>query len=105
MFPSPESTLQAFNPSQVSGTLIAILSAILLSLRPSAIIFSASKGHLDDLDVDQISDFESGLFEYLDANALDSLKSIVNEGSISEETEEKLEKAIVDYKAGFSAKE
>ena len=70
-----------------------------------AIIFSASKGHLDDLDVNQISDFESGLFEYLDANALDSLKSIVNEGSISEETEEKLDKAIVDYKAGFSAKE
>ena len=70
-----------------------------------AIIFSASKGHLDDLDVDQISDFESGLFEYLDANALDSLKSIVNEGSISEDTEEKLDKAIVDYKAGFSAKE
>jgi len=70
-----------------------------------AIIFSASKGHLDDLDVNQISDFESGLFEYLDANALDSLKSIVNEGSISEDTEEKLDKAIVDYKAGFSAKE
>ncbi len=70
-----------------------------------AIIFSASKGHLDDLDVNQISDFESGLFEYLDANALDSLKSIVNEGSISEETEEKLDKAIVDYKAGFSTKE
>ena len=68
-----------------------------------AIIFAASKGHLDDLPVEQISDFESGLFEYLDANAKDSLDSIVSEGTISDETAEKLEKAIKDYKGGFNA--
>jgi len=68
-----------------------------------AIIFAASKGHLDDLNVDQVSEFESGLFEYLDANASDSLVSIVNEGAISDETGEKLEKAIADYKIGFKA--
>ena len=66
-----------------------------------AIIFAASKGHLDDLPVDQIADFERGLFEYLDANAADSLASIVSDGKISDETAEMLEKAIVDYKAGF----
>ena len=66
-----------------------------------AIIFAASKGHLDDLSVDQIADFERGLFEYLDANAADSLASIVSDGKISDETAEMLEKAIVDYKAGF----
>ena len=68
-----------------------------------AIIFAASKSHLDDLPVEQISDFESGLFEYLDANAKDSLDSIVSEGTISDETAEKLEKAIKDYKGGFNA--
>ena len=66
-----------------------------------AIIFAASKGLLDDLDIEEVSDFETGLFEYLDANAADSLASIVNEGTISEETGEKLERAISDYKAGF----
>ena len=66
-----------------------------------AIIFAASKGHLDDLPVDQIADFERGLFEYLDANAADSLASIVSDGKITDETAEMLEKAIVDYKAGF----
>ena len=66
-----------------------------------AIIFAASKGHLDDLDVEQVSDFEAGLFEYLDANASDSLASIISEGSISDATAEKLEKAISDYKVGF----
>ncbi len=68
-----------------------------------AIIFGASKGQLDDLDIEEISDFETGLFEYLDANASDSLASIVSEGSISEETGEKLEKAISDFKVGFKA--
>ncbi|MBI88485.1 MAG: F0F1 ATP synthase subunit alpha [Candidatus Marinimicrobia bacterium] len=68
-----------------------------------AIIFAASKGHLDDLSVDQISEFEYGLFEYLDANAKDSLDSIVKDGVISDEAEEMLDKAIKEYKAGFKA--
>ena len=68
-----------------------------------AIIFAASKGQLDDLDIEEISDFETGLFEHLEANASDSLASIVNEGTISEDTGEKLEKAISDFKVGFKA--
>ena len=68
-----------------------------------AIIFAASKGHLDDIPADKVSDFETGLFEYLDANAADSLASIVSEGKITDENAGTLEKAIVDYKAGFNA--
>tara|TARA_A100001011_G_scaffold14614_2_gene15436 strand:+ start:11961 stop:13484 length:1524 start_codon:yes stop_codon:yes gene_type:complete len=68
-----------------------------------AIIFGASKGYLDDIPVAQISDFEYGLFEYLEANAADSLSSIVSEGAISDETAENLEKGFKDYKAGFNA--
>ncbi len=67
-----------------------------------AIIFAASKGHLDDVPADKVSDFETGLLEYLDANAADSLASIVNEGKITDENVVTLEKAIVDYKAGFN---
>ena len=67
-----------------------------------AIIFAASKGHLDDMAVDKVSDFEIGLFEYLDANAADSLSLIVSDGKITDENSKTLEKAIVDYKAGFN---
>jgi hypothetical protein len=42
MKPSPVSTLQAFSPSQVSGTLMVMLGAILASSLPSAIMPSAS---------------------------------------------------------------
>ena len=66
-----------------------------------AIIFAASKGHLDDLEASQVSEFESGLLDYLDTNASDCLESIVKEGNISEETETKLNDAISNYKAGF----
>ena len=67
------------------------------------IIFAASKGHLDDIDISKVSEFETGLSEYLDANAADSLAAIVSEGKITDETAENLEKAIIDFKAGFNA--
>ena len=38
MVPSPVSVLQALRPSQVSGTLTSRCSAILASVRPSAIM-------------------------------------------------------------------
>ena len=66
-----------------------------------AIIFAASKGLLDDLAVDRVSDFESGLFDYLDANSADILATIVKEGKISDETSDLLEKAITNFKSGF----
>ena len=44
MRPSSESVLQAFSPSGVSGTLIAMFSAIFASSRPSATMPSAHVG-------------------------------------------------------------
>ena len=66
-----------------------------------AIIFAASRGHLDDLSIDKISDFESGLFEYLDANSSNILDEIVKEGKISDNLEKELNKAITNFKLGF----
>ena len=65
------------------------------------IIFAASRGHLDDLSIDKISDFESGLFEYLDANSSNILDEIVKEGKISDDLEKELNKAITNFKSGF----
>jgi len=66
-----------------------------------AIIFAASRGHLDDLSINKISDFESGLFEYLDANSSNILDEIVKEGKISDDLEKELNKAITNFKSGF----
>ena len=67
-----------------------------------AIIFAASKGYLDDIDVEKVADFEAGLFEYLDANASDQLKAIKDEGTISDENSDTLDKAISDFKNSFA---
>ena len=67
-----------------------------------AIIFAASKGYLDDIDVEKVADFEAGLFEYLDANASDQLKAIKDEGTISDENSDTLDKAISDFKNSFT---
>ena len=66
-----------------------------------AIIYAGSKGYLDDLEIERVLEFESGLFEYLDANASSALSSITIEGLISDETEKLLDKAINDYKQAY----
>ena len=71
--------------------------------RQVAIIFAASKGHLDDIDIDKVVDFESSLFDYLDANASDQLKSISQEGDLSEDAGVALDKIISDFKNSFIA--
>ena len=67
-----------------------------------AIIFAASKGYLDDIEAEKVSEFESGLFDYLDANASEELNSIRDEGDISDSVSGKLEKAIADFKNTFA---
>ena len=53
--------------------------------------------------MDKIVDYESGLFDYLQANNKDELIKIKTEGEISDEMGKKLEKSIKDYTKGFSA--
>jgi F-type H+-transporting ATPase subunit alpha len=67
-----------------------------------AIIFAASKGHLDDIAVEKIGVFEKALIEHIKNSADDILGSITKEGKISEENGKLLEGFIVNFKKGFS---
>ena len=68
-----------------------------------AIIFAGTKGHLDDIPVDRIAEFETGLFDYLDANNAKDLEVMRTEGTITDDVSNTLEKAITDFKKGFMA--
>ena len=68
-----------------------------------SIIFAGSNGHLDDIPAEKVSEFEKGLFDYLDANHATELDSITTEGQISEDLETKLNEAIASFKGGFTA--
>ena len=71
--------------------------------RQIAIIFAASKGHLDDIEIEKVSEFESNLFDYLEANASDQLSSIKESGDLSDDTSNSLDKLISDFKNSFAA--
>ena len=71
--------------------------------RQIAIIFAASKGHLDDIEIEKVSEFESNLFDYLEANASDQLSSIKESGDLSDDTSISLDKLISDFKNSFAA--
>ena len=66
-----------------------------------AIIYAGSQGILDDIPNEKIGEFEKGLMDHLDANHEEILKTISSSGEISDETGEKLKKAIEDFKKGF----
>ena len=71
--------------------------------RQIAIIFAASKGHLDDIEIDKVSEFESNLFDYLEANASDQFSLIKESGDLSDDTSKALDKLISDFKNSFGA--
>ena len=66
------------------------------------IIFAVSKGYLDDVDIEKVSEFESSLFEYIDANKPEIIMDIKSEGLISKKTDESLNQVIQDYKKVFT---
>ena len=65
------------------------------------IIYTATNKHLLDVKVEDITRFESQLFEFLDTKYPEIPSAIREEKVISEETEEKLKKAIGEFKASF----
>ena len=70
--------------------------------RQIAIIFAASKGHLDDIEIEKVSEFESNLFDYLEANASDQLSSIKESGDLGDDISKSLDKLISDFKNSFA---
>ena len=67
-----------------------------------AVIFAVSKGYLDEVPVEKVSEYELGLFDYLEANNKKDLESLSLEGVISDEMSKSLEKSISNFTKGFS---
>ena len=63
------------------------------------IIYASTKRYLIDVPVDEILDFEKGLFDYMETQAPDVLAKIRDEKKLSPEWDEMLDQAITTYKA------
>ncbi|WP_026834456.1 F0F1 ATP synthase subunit alpha [Eubacterium xylanophilum] len=65
------------------------------------IIYAATKKYLLDIPVEEVLNFEKGLFEFIDTKYSEIPASIRESKEITEDTEEKLIKAIEEYKKQF----
>ena len=65
------------------------------------IIFAASKGALDDIDLSNIRKFEEELMDSLKTSNQEILTEMTSEGKISDELDAKLTEAINNFKKGF----
>ena len=68
-----------------------------------AIIYAASNGYLDDIEVADCLKFESGMYEYFDVRHKDLLESIKGKDGLTDELKTALSKAMDDYKEQFKA--
>ncbi len=65
------------------------------------IMWAGSKGHLDDIPVNRITEFESQFVSYVNARHRKMLTAIAKEKVLSPEIEKALEAAISDFKKSF----
>lgn len=63
------------------------------------LIFAGTKGYLDDIEVDKISEFESGLYSYIETKYSDIFEQIRTKKALDKNMEEKLALALKEYKA------
>ena len=66
-----------------------------------AIIYAASQGYLDDIELESVKEFEVGLIEHFESKHFECLEEINSSGDISDDLGEKMNKAIEEYKKSF----
>ncbi len=66
--------------------------------RQVAIIYAGTQGYLDDIPTEQIRDFETGLYEFLDKSYADLMHDLKAKYELTDPIEVKLKKAIADWK-------
>ena len=68
-----------------------------------AILYAVTKGILEKVNVEDLSEYESGLYTYLDADAagLEVMQLISSTGKLEPETEEKLRHVLETYTENF----
>src|SRR6202790_4046838 len=67
------------------------------------IIFAGTNGFLDDLKVEEIHAFETGLYPYLDSAQSGLLNDIVSKKSLDDDLRKRIKDALTEYKQNFLA--
>ena len=65
------------------------------------IIYAASQGYLDDVELESVKDFEVGLLEHFASKSPECIKEIDDTGNIGDNLAEKMNKVIEEFKKSF----
>jgi F-type H+-transporting ATPase subunit alpha len=63
------------------------------------VLYAANEGHLNDIEVNKIGDFEDALLSYMHAEHSDLMSSIVESGDYNDEIEAGFKGAIEKFKS------
>ena len=70
--------------------------------REVAILYTLTRGHLDDVKVEDLGRFEKEFFMYFETSGKEALEMIIQERALTPEVEEILKKHIVEFKKQFT---
>ena len=68
-----------------------------------ASLYAATRGFIDDVPLESVREFESGLLDYLRNSKADILNDIKTKKALDEDLEKRLGAGIQEFKKGFSA--
>src|SRR5687767_9816317 len=63
------------------------------------VIYAATKGHMDDVPINRIQEFQTAFLGYVDGSAADLRKDLAQRGELTEEVENQLKQALTDFKS------
>ena len=69
-----------------------------------ALIYAATQGHLDDLDVECLAQFEAEFLEYMRSSGKETIDKLTREAQITDDVKKGLDEAIKSFKEQFKKK-
>ena len=98
-----KSTLQQLNRGKIMVEILKQNQYVPLSVSQQvAIIYAGVNGYMDQIDLNKINEYESGLMDYLSANNQSILDTIASVGKMDEKTENELKSALENYSNTFN---
>ena len=99
-----KSTLQQLNRGKIMVEILKQNQYIPMSIAHQiSVIFAGVNGFMDDLEISQVSKFESDLVEYLNSNNQDLLDTITSTGKLDDDSKNNLKDTLTNFVKTFNA--
>ena len=97
-----EVTLKQLNRGRIMVEILKQKQYVPMGVENQVIIlFAGVNGYMDDIAINQVSNYEEALIEYLEANNSQMIEGVSTFGKIEGDAEEELKSAIVDFNKTF----